>query len=777
MSKILHQEYLNDPLKVAKVIFLFFIAILPLKTYSNTIIINTEDKQQPLPTLDLTKVEQEWLRKHKTIRVGVKHSWKPIEFVSNQKVFRGITIDYMNKMESLLGIKFVKIDIDDITTETIDMLSSVSNPGTLNKKFTPTNPILSFRHAIYTHEDIDSINRIEDLHGKKVAVFKYGQLINYLAKDFDQIKLHRIDIIEQAFNDMSSRNIDAYIGNEMVIDYEANLNGISFLNKINYVPFETNLTMAVRKDWPVFLSILNKAFVSLEAEHNGIISNWNLSLFQKTKLSIFLGISLLTLIIGVTFFRSYKLKYRIKQQTIEAQKNIWHQAHYDMQTNLPNRMMFNIKLAQEIKYADERALPICLLYIDFDAFKEVNDLYGHATGDQLIKEAAQRIRECVKPDDIVARLGGDEFSVILTSVYDIKLIDQTSAKILKVLSSSFLINQFVINITSSIGSSIYPNNSQCITSLVQSADMAMYEAKRLGKNCHIPFTKSMQDDAEHKQQVATDLKIAITKNEFNLHYQPIIDLQTNELYKVEALIRWQHPTKGLVGPFEFIDIAEETNAIVKIGDWVFKQAIKDSSILQQSIDPKLSISINVSPKQFNVDCLISKWPSLLKEHKVLENSIGIEITEGLLLESTLSTNNILNELRKSGANILIDDFGTGYSSLSYLKKIDADYLKIDKSFIQNLSYGSDDMALCEAIIVMAHKLGLKVIAEGIETNEQKNLLYEIGCDYGQGYLFSKPVPLEVLLTDFQHVNLPLTVKVNHTQKLNTLVSHRPDANP
>lgn len=766
MSKVLYQKNFKGRLEIAKFIFLSCITILSLKAYSNTLVINAKDKHQTLPTIELTKVEQDWLKKNKTIHVGVKHSWKPIEFVSNQKVFRGITIDYLNKIEGMLGVKFVKIDIDDVSTESVDMLSSVSNPKTLDKRFIVTKPILLFRHAIYIHKNIDSINNINDLYGKKVAVFKYGQLIDSLAKNENQIKLHKIEVIEQAFNDMSSRNIDAYIGNEMVIDYEANLNGISFLKKVNYVPFETNLSMAVRKDWPVFLSILNKTFVSLEADHDGIINNWNLSLFHKTKLSILLGLSSLVLIVGVTIFRSYKLKKRIKQQSVEAQKTIWHQAHFDMQTNLPNRMMFNIKLKQEIKNSDERASPICLLYIDFDEFKEVNDLYGHASGDELIKIAALRIKASVRPIDIVARLSGDEFAVILTGIFDTKLISQISAKILDALNNPFIIDQFVVNITASIGSSIYPNNAQCITSLVQSADMAMYEAKKCGKNYYAPFTQSMLNDAKHKQLIAKDLKNAIAQNEFNLHYQPIIDLQTNELYKVEALIRWQHPEKGLVGPFEFIDIAEETNIIVKIGDWVFKQAIKDSSILQKSIDSKLSISINVSPKQFNDGCLISKWPNLLKTHKVLENTIGIEITEGLLLESTLSTSNILNELRESGLKILIDDFGTGYSSLSYLKKIHADYLKIDKSFIQNLSYGSDDIAICEAIIVMAHKLGLKVIAEGIETIEQKDILFKIGCDYGQGYFFSKPVPIEILLTDFQHIKSPLTGAVNHTEKLN-----------
>jgi len=479
------------------------------------------------------------------------------------------------------------------------------------------------------------------------------------------------------------------------------------------------------------------------------LDSWNLSIFKQSSLYALPGLALLSLLTLITLFKSYKLKKRSAKQALAAQQDIWHQAHYDALTELPNRVMFNIKLVEKADHSAHWSLPICLLYIDLDAFKDVNDLYGHAVGDLLIKEAAQRIKKCVSLEDIVSRLGGDEFTVILSDINDIKIISKTANRVLKILSKPFFINEYVINITSSIGSSMYPNDTQSISTFIKNADMAMYEAKASGKNSFRPFAQSMQDQAAHKQEVANDLKSAITKNEFILYYQPIIDLETNNITKAEALIRWQHPVKGIIGPLDFIDIAEQTNSIVKIGDWVFKQALQDSLILQQSIDKNLSISINVSPKQFNSGSLLNKWPSLLKKHNVTKDSIGIEITEGLILESTLSTNSILKELRESGAQILIDDFGTGYSSLSYLKKIDADYLKIDRSFVQNLTVDSEDMALCEAIIVMAHKLGLKVIAEGIETNEQKSILHKMGCDLGQGYLFSKPLTKETLISKYQ----------------------------
>jgi EAL domain-containing protein (putative c-di-GMP-specific phosphodiesterase class I) len=278
--------------------------------------------------------------------------------------------------------------------------------------------------------------------------------------------------------------------------------------------------------------------------------------------------------------------------------------------------------------------------------------------------------------------------------------------------------------------------------------VAIKNNKILTDQCLKEF-KKLATTKRGKKCSPIELKSAIENDEFVLYYQPIFDLKTIKTVKAEALIRWQHPKNGITSPAAFIEIAEETNAITEIGDWVFKQALEDIIKLKKAIDSNFSISLNVSPKQFGTNSLLNHWPKLLKELKISSNSIGIEITEGLLLDVNKSTTKILNDLREAGAQFLLDDFGTGYSSLLYLKKLDVDYIKIDKSFIQNLSSDSEDIVLCEAIIVMAHKLGLKVIAEGIETKQQQDLLIKIGCDYGQGYLFSKPKTIEQFLIDHQ----------------------------
>jgi len=725
-------------LKIAKVFTLILVLSSPIHALCKSQNLTSTNSYHSKLSLDLTREEKAWLAEHKEITVGVKHSWKPLEFLSEKKKFRGFTMDYLHALEPELGVRFKMFNIDENSTKEADILSSVANPNIVDsKKYLLTDPILKFSHAIYVHKDNKNINKIEDLNEKRVAIFRRGQLANLLSKDFSYINLINTDVIEEAFNEIENGNSDAYIGNEMVVDYEANLKGISYLKKVGYVPIETELTMAVRSDWPILQSILNKSFIALEPRKNEFLSHWDMSLFKKTSKLVYLMAIVFVLLVGVTLFRAYVLKQKLKA------------AHYDLLTNLPNRTMFNEDLELETKYAHRNNKLFGLIYIDLDSFKEVNDQHGHTVGDLLLMQVGKRLQHCVRSTDKVYRLGGDEFTIILTDLDDHTFIEKTAMRVVNTLSDTFEINQLKINITSSIGSTVFPYDAIDAASLIKNSDMAMYEAKKHGKNCFQPFVQSMQDLATHKLNISNELKSAIENDEFVLYYQPIFDLKTIKTVKAEALIRWRHPKNGITSPGAFIEIAEETNAITEIGDWVFKQALEDIIKLKKAIDSNFSISLNVSPKQFGTNSLLNHWPKLLKELKISSNSIGIEITEGLLLDVNKSTTKILNDLREAGAQFLLDDFGTGYSSLSYLKKIDVDYIKIDKSFIKNLSSDSEDIVLCEAIIVMAHKLGMEVIAEGIETKQQQDLLIKIGCDYGQGYLFSKPKTIEQFLIDHQ----------------------------
>ena len=425
----------------------------------------------------------------------------------------------------------------------------------------------------------------------------------------------------------------------------------------------------------------------------------------------------------------------------KAEDLIWKQANFDTLTGLPNRHMFYDRLAQEIKKAERAGLPMVLLYIDLDRFKEINDTLGHSMGDSLLVEAARRISACVRETDTVARLGGDEFIVTLTELNEISRVDALAQNILHELAEPFRLESEVVYLSASIGITLYPHDATGMEELIKNADQAMYAAKNAGRNRFSYFTQSMQQTAQAKLRLISDLRGALVACEFRVYYQPIVELATGHIHKAEALIRWQHPLRGMVSPAEFIPLAEETGLIVEIGDWVFRETAYQVKQWKALYDTEFQISVNMSPVQFHsADSSCQTWPVYLRELGVPGQGIVIEITEGLLLNEETGVKDKLLRFHGAGVQISLDDFGTGYSSLSYLQKFDIDYLKIDQSFTRGLEPGSKSMALSEAIIVMAHKLGMKVIAEGVETEAQRTLLAAAGCDYVQGYLFSRPVP-------------------------------------
>ncbi|HEY8084623.1 MAG TPA: EAL domain-containing protein [Methylophilaceae bacterium] len=425
----------------------------------------------------------------------------------------------------------------------------------------------------------------------------------------------------------------------------------------------------------------------------------------------------------------------------KSQELIWHQANYDPLTRLPNRQMFQDRMYQEIKKSHRASLPLALLFLDLDRFKEINDTLGHDMGDILLIEAAKRLTSCVRETDTVARLGGDEFTIILGELDDPSNVDRVTEDILQKLASPFQLGSELAYISASIGITLYPADALTADALLKNADQAMYAAKNQGRNRYHYFTQSMQLAAQARLRLMQDLRKALDAQQFRVYYQPIVELASGAIHKAEALIRWEHPKRGLIGPVEFIGLAEETGLINDIGEWVFRQAAQQAGIWRESHHPDFQISVNKSPVQFhNEDKTYPSWPLQLHAMNLPARSIVVEITEGLLLNTGTHIMDRLQELRDAGIQVSLDDFGTGYSSLSYLNKFAIDFLKIDQSFVRNLTPGSSNLALCEAIIVMAHKLGMKVIAEGIEAEQQRELLSAAGCDYGQGYLFSKPVP-------------------------------------
>ncbi len=442
----------------------------------------------------------------------------------------------------------------------------------------------------------------------------------------------------------------------------------------------------------------------------------------------------------------------------QSEAQVFRLAHYDVITELPNRILFHDRIEQDIKKASRSGQKVTLMYLDLDRFKEVNDTLGHHFGDLLLKQVSQRLLNCIRATDTVARLGGDEFTIIHNNLNDANRIEKVAQNILNTLAEPFQLGNENVYITTSIGITVYPDDATDVDVLLKNADQAMYTAKEQGRNRYYYFTPSMQKVAQDRMRTSNDLRLALTNAQFVVYYQPIIELANGLIHKAEALIRWNHPTRGLVGPNEFIAIAEETGLITEIGNFVFSQAANQVQKWRK-FHPKFQISVNKSPIQFkNEKYLHQSWVDQLIALNLSGDAIVIEITEGLLLDATSPITKQLASFRETGLQVAIDDFGTGYSSLSYLKKFEIDYVKIDQSFIRNIKKGSDDMVLCEAIIVMAHKLGIKVIAEGVETVEQRDLLSLAGCDYAQGYLFSRPIRAQ----DFERTLLNSEIEMGHT---------------
>lgn len=437
-------------------------------------------------------------------------------------------------------------------------------------------------------------------------------------------------------------------------------------------------------------------------------------------------------------------------QRKRSEEEIWRQANFDQLTGLPNRHLAARQLGEEIKQALRAEQRLGLLMLDLDRFSVVNDTLGHEIGDELLQQVSRRLTSSVRESDMVARLGGDEFLVILNGLDSAESPEYVAKKLVEQLSQPFNLQNEQMYVSVSIGVTLYPDDGLELSQLLRNADQAMYAAKAKGRNCYSFFTPSMQAELNARAAMVNDLRGALARQEFLLVYQPIVELATQRVTKAEALLRWKHPLRGLVSPGDFVPVAEQSGLINEIGDWVFHAAVARVSQWRKTLHPDFQISINKSPKQFlDVRHNPADWIRYLQTHDSLGQSVVVEITESLLLETNAKTAEHLLVFRDAGIQVAIDDFGTGYSSLSYLKKFDIDYLKIDQSFVRNLSPQSSDFVLCEAIIVMAHKLGLKVIAEGVETQTQCDLLTAIGCDFGQGYLFSKPLSAEHFEVQFK----------------------------
>jgi len=428
-----------------------------------------------------------------------------------------------------------------------------------------------------------------------------------------------------------------------------------------------------------------------------------------------------------------------------VEQKMLHQAHFDMLTNLPNRLLALDRLSQLLEEAKRSKEHVAVLFLDLDDFKKINDSLGHDVGDKLLIEAAERLSSVVRSEDTVGRLGGDEFIVLLGGLSKGADAGPVIESLLLQFRDAFIIEGRQLILTASIGISVFPDDGQSSTDLLRCADTAMYQAKHAGRNTYSYFTRAMNKDISRRLELEEQMRGALERDEFEVFYQPQYDLSSMEVIGAEALLRWHNPVLGHVSPGEFIPIAEHTGLIVPLGQYVFLQSVKILVTWQKQHHQNLRMAINLSPRQFRDPKLVSFIKESLAKESISAKFIELEITEGVLMSGHAYIKEALTELHELGIILSMDDFGTGYSSLSYLREYPFKILKIDRCFVSGLMQGSADKELVIATIAMAHALGLKVVAEGIESQEQLTILTDLQCDYAQGYLMGKPMCSELLL--------------------------------
>lgn len=459
----------------------------------------------------------------------------------------------------------------------------------------------------------------------------------------------------------------------------------------------------------------------------------------------------------------HSLEKQIKQRTAElnsinlklekemqvrllAEERLKKQASYDALTGLPNRSLAADRLMQTLVKAKRHSLNPCVAFLDLDNFKYINDTFGHAAGDDLLKQAAKRLSECARGSDTVARLGGDEFLLILeedgkANQYPPEMgIRHVAERLINSFSKPFVIEGQKLNITPSIGFAIYPKDGEDNNQLMRHADAAMYRSKNDGKNTYCFYSPEMTVQAKLRMNVESQLHHALERNELYIQYQPIVNSKSGEIVKAEALLRWHCQELGMITPDYFIPLAEETGMIVQIGQWVINQSCKQVKSWRNSGWKNMRVTINVSARQFQSDSSLAETVSgALDSHNLASDAIQIELTEGVMLEESSASAKTMKQIEKMGVKLLIDDFGTGYASLSYLQRYNFDSLKIDRSYIDNVLHDEQAAKLVKAVIAMANSLGLSVVSEGVESKEQLDFLLAAKCEFMQGYYFSKPV--------------------------------------
>lgn len=695
--------------------------------------------------IELSLSEKKWLQNHPIIRLASDYAWPPFESIDDNNNYTGIAADYMAILEKRLGVKFLTSPrmpwdsiIDMVKTRQLDVFSCAMETSQRQAYASFTSPYISNPMVIITQNDIGYIAGIEELAGKTVGLEK-----GYASYDLISSKHPDIDIKPYA-NSLSAMlavsrgEIDAYIGNIANLSYVTRINGITNIKISGSTPYRFELSLGVRNDWPELVGILQKALDSItEAEHNQISQKWILIEVDKGfSLKNFWQIAVIVLLLLLIFLVwNISLNKKVKDRTSQ----LLHQAQHDPLTDLPNRSFFMESLEENILKSKQQHSKVAVIYLDLDDFKSINDSLGHEAGDKLLIEAARRLRISIRSGDLVSRLGGDEFVILINHIQDASICNIIAEKILSSFNESFEIQGRQFKMSSSIGISIYPDDGEDASTILSNADAAMYHSKNIGRNVFSYFIDDMNKEIAHRLSISEQIHGALLRNEFECHFQPKVRLPELEVIGFEVLIRWNNETLGQISPAQFIPIAESNGSIIPIGQFVLKEAIEKLALLQNHFKQRYTMAVNISPVQFRDTSLFDTLCDLLKKHGIQADCLELEITEGMLLNEYEHVVKAILQLKDHQVRLSMDDFGTGYSSMSYLRKYPFDSLKIDREFIHGIDTDLADKKLVETSIDLAHGLDLEVVAEGVETGKQVEMLSGMGCDIAQGYFISRPL--------------------------------------
>lgn len=723
----------------------------------------------PAQVLAQTLVQNIGQASGETLRVGIYVN--PPLIGINAEGPRGLVIDLLEEAARREGwkIHYIAASFAELLemgqNRQIDLIAAIA--------YTPERAqVLEFNReamltnwgVIYRHRDV-VVDSVLDLSGLRIAVKAgdtHASALESMLREFNvQADLRPVADYREVMQMLAHGEVDAAAVNRLVGRQFRVPEGIP--THIIFNPVELHFASARPEMTPV-LQAIDRHLKDLKAQPGSLyhqaMNRWLGDTGESSRPLpdwhplVLAGLALLTLlVIGLSLFLRQQIRHHTQalraqsealaqevREREQAQERLNELAYSDSLTQLPNRALFQDRLHQAMEYAKRHDRLIALLFIDLDDFKRVNDSLGHAAGDRLLQEIARRFGRVLRETDTLARLGGDEFTVILTDINRPEDAVTFVRKLLDSLRAPFILGEQSITMSASIGITLYPSDDTAEADLLKDADTAMYQAKSRGKNTFDFYAPELTQSVRARLTMEGELRAALDSNQFLLHYQPIVSLNGAGVRGVEALVRWQHPTRGLVSPDEFIPVAEDAGLIHDLGDWVIDTACAQLAQWDARGLSQLTLALNLSPVQFRRDGLVSRIARRLRQHHIPSNRIHLEITESLLMEQNRHVAETLQTLDAMGIGLCIDDFGTGYSALNYLRHFPIQQLKVDKSFVEDMLHAEDTRALVRAIVLMAHALRLEVVAEGVEEKSQLELLREMGCDQVQGYLLSRPLP-------------------------------------